>query len=138
MSQLPDFFPSGLSFKRMGGDTFNTSVNVTSGGQEFRNANWANPRRKWTVSMTTPASADDPTSGQNRLQFFQAVRALFVAAQGKQNSFMFHDAVANEDVRVRFDTDELQIQIEDSDVAGGKPIISWNSLVLIEVLPPNY
>ena len=34
---------------------------------------------------------------------------------------------------VRFDTDELSIQIEDSDVAGEKPIITWNSITLREL-----
>jgi uncharacterized protein (TIGR02217 family) len=41
-------------------------------------------------------------------------------------------------IPVRLDTDDCQLQVEDSDVAGGKPIISWNSLTLIEVRPPNY
>lgn len=39
---------------------------------------------------------------------------------------------------VRFDTDQLPIQTEESDFAGGEPIISVNSVGLIEVRPPNY
>jgi hypothetical protein len=39
---------------------------------------------------------------------------------------------------VRFDSDDLPIQIEESDVAGGNPIASVNSIQLIEVRPPNY
>lgn len=34
---------------------------------------------------------------------------------------------------VRFDTDDLDIQIEDSDVEGGNPIVSWNSIELVEL-----
>ena len=37
---------------------------------------------------------------------------------------------------VRFDTDELQIQVEDS--ASGQPVVTWASIPLVEVLPPNY
>src|ERR1700674_4560379 len=138
MALLNQRFPAVPGFKTVGGDTFNTSVEVTSGGQEFRNGNWAGPRRKYTISLITPASADRAGSGVTRLQFAQALRALFDAAQGKLNAFGYHDDVFNEDVIVRFDTDEFNIQIEPSDVAGGFPIISWNALVLIEVRPPNY
>lgn len=34
---------------------------------------------------------------------------------------------------VRFDTDELMIQLEESDVEGGQPIVTWNSITLREV-----
>jgi uncharacterized protein (TIGR02217 family) len=39
---------------------------------------------------------------------------------------------------VRFDTDDLGIQIEESNIAGGGIIISANSVPLIEVLAPNF
>jgi uncharacterized protein (TIGR02217 family) len=39
---------------------------------------------------------------------------------------------------VRFDSDQLPVQVEDSDVRGGNPIISINSMKLVEVRPPNY
>lgn len=34
---------------------------------------------------------------------------------------------------VRFDTDDLQIQLEESDVVGGKPVVTWNAITLREV-----
>jgi hypothetical protein len=34
---------------------------------------------------------------------------------------------------VRFDTDELGIQIEDSDTLDGHPIVTWNSIILREL-----
>jgi hypothetical protein len=136
MAQLNITFPTGQGFHRTGGDSFNTSVVVTGGGQEYRNANWSIQRRKFTVSMITPAQIGGvPT---NRLQYALDLRNFFLQAQGKLNSFIYHDPIVNEDIRVRFDTDEFNLQIEPSDVAGGQPIVSWNSLVLIEVLPPNY
>jgi uncharacterized protein (TIGR02217 family) len=39
---------------------------------------------------------------------------------------------------VRFDTDKLPIQIEESDVQGGNPIISVNSFKLVEVRAPKF
>lgn len=34
---------------------------------------------------------------------------------------------------VRFDTDELEIQVDDSDVKGGQPQVSWNSITMREL-----
>jgi uncharacterized protein (TIGR02217 family) len=39
---------------------------------------------------------------------------------------------------VRFDTDKLPIQVEESDVAGGNPIISVNSFKLVETRAPTF
>jgi uncharacterized protein (TIGR02217 family) len=38
----------------------------------------------------------------------------------------------------RFDVDKLQLQVEESFVSGGQPIVSWNSIPVIEVQPPNF
>lgn len=45
--------------------------------------------------------------------------------------FQFH-------IPVRFDADDLELQIEESGVSGAGPLISLHSLQLLEVLPPNY
>jgi uncharacterized protein (TIGR02217 family) len=37
------------------------------------------------------------------------------------------------DYPVRFDTDKLAIQIEDSNVAGGQPIVTWSTIMLKEL-----
>jgi uncharacterized protein (TIGR02217 family) len=39
---------------------------------------------------------------------------------------------------VRFDTDNLDMQVEESNTRDGMPIVSVNSITLIELLPPNY
>lgn len=39
---------------------------------------------------------------------------------------------------VRFDTDDFEVSAEESDISGGEPIVTWSSLQLVEVLPPNY
>jgi uncharacterized protein (TIGR02217 family) len=41
-------------------------------------------------------------------------------------------------VPVRFGVDKLPIVIEESDVKGGKPLISMSGVPLLEVLPPNF
>lgn len=38
---------------------------------------------------------------------------------------------------VRFDTDKLALQLEESDVEGGNPIVTWNSIVLKELRISN-
>jgi uncharacterized protein (TIGR02217 family) len=34
---------------------------------------------------------------------------------------------------VRFDTDQMQIQVEESDVVGNSPIVSWNGINMVEI-----
>ncbi len=46
-------------------------------------------------------------------------------------SFQYH-------IPVRFDTDDFNPQVDPSAVGDGRPLISWNSLSLLEVRPPNY
>jgi len=46
-------------------------------------------------------------------------------------SFQFH-------YPVRFDIDALELTSEPSAVGAGRPIVSWNSVPLIEVPPPNF
>lgn len=46
-------------------------------------------------------------------------------------SFQYH-------IPVRLDTDDFNPQVDPSAVGDGRPKITWNSLSLIEVRPPNY
>lgn len=39
---------------------------------------------------------------------------------------------------VRFDTDDLAMQVEESYISGGQGIVSLHGVQLVEVLPPNY
>jgi len=39
---------------------------------------------------------------------------------------------------VRFDTDELPIEVQESNVGGGQPLAGVHGVVLIETRPPNY
>ena len=39
---------------------------------------------------------------------------------------------------VRFDTDDLAMQVEESNINAGQGIVSVHSVQLVEVLPPNY
>lgn len=124
--------PRTISFNRVGGTAYNTTVTTTSSGQEQRNSNWSVPRARYTVSMITPATGT--TAGA----FVATLLAFFQQAQGKLNSFNYFDPLINADVPVRFDTDIFDVKVIESDVAGGNPIITWDSLVLVGVIPPNY
>lgn len=68
----------------------------------------------WTLDPTTGLVSCTPGNG------------VIVTASGQ-----FH-------YPVRFDVDELPMRVEESDVAGGKPIITVDACPLLEVLPPNY
>jgi hypothetical protein len=129
-------FPRSVGFHRLGGAAYNTTVVTTSSGQESRNANWSVPRARYTVSVITPATnAGVPVAPA---AFVATLLSFFQQAQGKLNSFNYFDPLINADVPVRFDTDTFDVQVEESNVSGGQAIISWNSLVLVGVLPPNY
>jgi uncharacterized protein (TIGR02217 family) len=66
----------------------------------------------------------DPTTGI--VAFSSAPGAAVTSPAGQ-----FH-------IPVRFDTDDLPIQVEESYVSGGNMIISIHGVQLVEVLPPNY
>jgi hypothetical protein len=77
------------------------------------------PNTVFLAGTTTPVTVDATTglvTGQ---------------AAGTLVDFQFH-------YPVRFDTDELPMQIEESFVRGSGPIINLTSIGLIEVLPPNF
>jgi uncharacterized protein (TIGR02217 family) len=60
----------------------------------------------------------------------------FVTAPG--NTVVITTPAGNFDYPVRFDVDELPIQVEASAVGAGQPIVSIHGVPLVEVRPPNY
>jgi uncharacterized protein (TIGR02217 family) len=215
-------FPRSISYKAVGGPSWNTFLVDVASGAEQRNRNWAQTRGRWTVSLITPAFL-----AESRQAFAEALETFFLMIGGKADGFRFYNhlsfyagnqavvaatgggiqlqrtytlagrtyirtitkpitasvkdyqgnalantviiktsggttrdpasytvdhatgivtgSVATSDtascqyhIPVRLDTDDFQMQIEDSDVSGGDPIVSWNSLTLVEVRPPNY
>jgi uncharacterized protein (TIGR02217 family) len=223
-------FPRQISYRRVGGPGFSTTVNTSFSGNEQRNKNWSLARSKWTASIITPAADQRPSISQQG--FIDLLNAFFLNVGGKGDAFRLFDHVDNQatgailgtgdgtlatfqlvktyaiggrtysrtiykpitpdvsnyqgvaltqtvkpyfngtpvaggawtvdattgiitfspvpgagvvvtadcqfDFPVRFDTDDLPIQIEESDVAGGNPIISVNSFQLMEVRAPNF
>jgi len=212
-------FPRTLSFKSMGGPSASTFVVGVESGAEQRNRNWAQYRRRYTVSLITAADRN-----ADRQAFVDQLHTFFYMIGGKADAFRFfdhldcqaihesvsalggglyqlqrtyslggrslvrtitkpitatpidyqgnsltntvvlynsgggiltgatdhttgivsgasgtvHDATFQYHIPVRLDTDDCHLQVEDSAVADGNPIISWNSLALVEVKPPNY
>jgi uncharacterized protein (TIGR02217 family) len=220
-------FPVNVSFKAVGGPMFSTIVTKGFSGQEYRNRNWANCQRKWTISLKTPGPSD-ANAPPTRQIFIDQLNAFFLTVSGMGDPFRFKDwtdwrwttpqtlqtitattfqlvknyvcagrfytrtitkpvwstalnylnqPLANSvqiavggtptgsftldattgivtfgsapggavtspygefHVPVRFDMDELPMQLEESDTLDSNGIISLNSIRVIEVLPPNY
>jgi len=73
-------FPTAISFGSSGGPLFNTSVIILSSGFEQRNANWAEPLRRWDVSAGIKTEAD-----------MNILLVYFQAMQGRTHGFRFKD-----------------------------------------------
>lgn len=103
MAFLTQRFPVGISFGAIGGPGFATNVVTIRSGAEQRNANWSTMRHAWDVAQALKTNAD-----------FAAVRAHFLAAEGKLNGFPFKDwadyqAAAGEGVLTVIDSTHWQL-----------------------------
>ena len=47
-----------ISFGALGGPEFNTDIIKVDSGGEFRNVNWADPLRRWTVGHNIKESSE--------------------------------------------------------------------------------
>lgn len=77
-----------------------------------------------TVVNANAGTGNETNTAQGSLDWCPASGAGNIAA-----TYQFH-------FPVRFDTDNLAIQLEESDVAGGTPIVSWSAITLREVRIP--
>lgn len=80
---------------------YSTEIVTTDGGNEFRNARWGDSQSEWDCTI--------PPVKRNSDDYLETV-ALFHAAIGSFDSFMFHDFADCTDVAVRFKDDTLTIQ----------------------------
>lgn len=84
MVSTPEFldirFPEEIAFGATGGPRFNTSIAITRGGNEVRNANWAKSRMKWNVSHGI----------KNQTEYDELV-AFFYVVRGQKFGFRFKD-----------------------------------------------
>lgn len=81
-------FPRTFAFRTNGGPGFSTTVNQGLSGFEQRNKNWSNPRAKWNVQLTTPASFAG--TEQN---YADLLRAFFMVVSGKGDAFRLRDGI---------------------------------------------
>jgi uncharacterized protein (TIGR02217 family) len=93
------------------GSALADTVSVKVGGVLVASANWSIDA---TTGKITFGAGHAPTS------------LAVITASGQ-----FH-------FPVRFDADKLAMSVEESNVSGGDPIVSWNNIGLVEVRPPNY
>jgi len=80
---------------------FSTEVVETDGGTEHRNGRWTEPRAEWDVTI--------PPSKRTADEYLDTV-AMFDAAEGSYDTFLFHDPVSCVDIEVRFKDDMLTMQ----------------------------
>jgi len=84
MASTSDFldirFPDDIAFGASGGPKFNTSIAITRGGHEVRNANWAKSRMRWNVSH-----------GIKNQTEFDELMAFFYVVRGQRFGFRFKD-----------------------------------------------
>ncbi len=73
-------FPDDIAFGAVGGPKFNTSIAITRGGHEVRNANWAKARLRWDVSH-----------GIKNQTEFDELMAFFYVVRGRKFGFRFKD-----------------------------------------------
>lgn len=73
-------FPDSIAEGAEGGPEFSTSVVISSGGHEQRNANWSTARRRYNVG--TGLKDDDDVA---------EIVKFFVARQGRLRGFRFKD-----------------------------------------------
>jgi uncharacterized protein (TIGR02217 family) len=110
----------------LGGRTYVRTITkpITSSVIDYTGANLVNTVRvKVAGVLASPQPGVDHATG---IVTFAGAPGGAVTAD-----FQYH-------IPVRLDSDDQQFQVEESDAANQKPIISWNSIPLVEVLPPNY
>jgi uncharacterized protein (TIGR02217 family) len=69
-----------ISFGALGGPEFNTDIIKVDSGGEFRNVNWADPLRRWTVGHEIKEASE-----------FTALLNFFMARDGMARGFRFKD-----------------------------------------------
>jgi uncharacterized protein (TIGR02217 family) len=81
-------FPDWIAFWSRGGRTFKTTVTETFGGNEYRNASWAQAKGVWTWD-----NEDAAAFSQNPLATYAytGLRNMFASALGQLYAFRFKD-----------------------------------------------
>ncbi len=73
-------FPEDIAFGATGGPAFNTSIAITRGGREVRNANWAKARLRWNVGH-----------GVKTQEEFDELMSFFYVTGAQHLGFRFKD-----------------------------------------------
>lgn len=88
MSFLEMEFPRAVSFKTMGGPSFNTTINAGFSGYEQRNRNWAAVRGKWMLNLMTPPPSQFMGT---QLAWLNLIHAFFLNVGGRADAWRFFD-----------------------------------------------
>lgn len=88
MSLMEIEFPRAVSFKTMGGPSFNTTINPGFSGYEQRNRNWASVRGKWSLNLMSPPPSQFTGT---QLAWLNIIHAFFLNVGGRADAFRFYD-----------------------------------------------
>jgi len=118
MTHLTARLPATVEQGAIRKERYSTDIVETDGGNEVRNARWAEPLRTWEVSFPT-SNRNDPT--------YLSVKSLFRTALGSLHTFEFADWAEYGAIRkVRFDS---SMQITGIDIR----LDHIDTLTLVEV-----
>ena len=90
------FLPSGIASGMTRRFVWDSEIIGTDGGHEVRNTRWSSPLRVWEIAMPTRQLTDADQ---------QAATQLWIDSRGGVDTFDHYDEIAQEQVRVRFDSD---------------------------------
>jgi uncharacterized protein (TIGR02217 family) len=81
-------FPRTFEYKSIAGDSFITAITAGKGGGESRRGNSPLSRKKWLVSLVTPAAFKG-----NEQQFIDLLMAFFLNSAGKTYALRIRDPI---------------------------------------------
>jgi uncharacterized protein (TIGR02217 family) len=110
-------FPRSISFKALGGPGRSTIINLGFSGQEARNKNWLNSRRKWTIDLTTPPPSQ--FSG-TRQQFVDLMLSFFEVVGARSDAWRFFDHADHTATNQQLATVNGNVQLVKNYVIGGR------------------
>lgn len=123
MAFFETVFPQKIAFRRSGGQAFNTAVIGVQSGQEQRNRNWANARRKYTATLL----ASNDSNLTSMIADIHAVQLFHLLVGGMGDAFRFFDELdcqgTNENLVVVPASSNLQWQLSRTYSLGGRSYV---------------
>jgi len=111
----------GYDYDTIGGPSFNTGISANNGGFESRVNNWDIPRKKFQVG--------DRTVTRSELEY---MLSLFRICRGNAVEFQFKDWQNEQEIKARFDSEEISFRFDAMDVQTGEAIFYLSGLPIVQ------